>query len=191
MKLWGCLAIVAVAGLLGSVSPATHAAPAQIIFLRHAEKPLLGPELNARGWERAQALVTLFTHDPRVREHGPVVAIFAMRPGKAGGSVRAMQTMEATGRALGVTPDLRFTREEIAPLVRVIRETRAFDGKTVVVCWEHKVIPDMLKACGWTSGPRKWNESAYDRLWLLDFENGKPARFRDLPQKLLPGDATQ
>ena len=47
------------------VSPVA-AAPEEIIFLRHAEKPDHGPELNARGWERAKALATLFSTDHRV-----------------------------------------------------------------------------------------------------------------------------
>ncbi|MSU23651.1 MAG: histidine phosphatase family protein [Opitutus sp.] len=188
MTLWRRLGEVALAWFAQALAVA---APAQIIFLRHAEKPAVGSELNARGWERAPALVALFERDPRVREHGPAVAIFAMKPAKAGGSVRAIQTMAATGRALGVTLDRHLTREEIAPLVRAIMDAPAFEGKTVVVCWEHKVLPEMLTAFGWTSGPKKWDGDDYDRLWLLDFEHGKPTRFRNLPQKLLPGDAAK
>lgn len=188
MKLWRVILGMA-AGMLAVAGCGTATAtPAQIVFLRHAEKPPSGPELNDRGWERARALVAMFTHDARVLEHGPAVAIFAMKPGKSGGSVRAIQTMEATGRALGVTLDSRFTRDEIAPLVKAILATPACDGKTVIVCWEHKVIPEMLQALGWTDGPKQWPDNVYDRLWVLDFADGKPVRFRDLPQKLLPGD---
>ena len=189
MNTWSTL-IVAAAGFaaIGCSDQAT-ATPAEIIFLRHAEKPAVGAELNERGWARAKALVPLFTHDERVLEHGPAVAIFAMRPAGKNGSVRAIQTMEATGRALGVTLDTRLTRDEIAPLVKAIMGTPAYEGKTVVVCWEHKVIPEMLKAFGWADGPRKWPDEVYDRLWVLDFTQGKPTRFRDLPQKILPGDS--
>lgn len=191
MKLWRLIATM-VMGIVGWFAPSPAlAAPAQIIFLRHAEEPFFGPELNARGWERAQALVGLFTHDPRVREHGPVVAIFAMRPTKVGNSVRAAQTIAATGRALGIVPDTNLTRDEIEPLVRAIMGAPAYEGKTVVVCWQHRVIPEMLKAFGWKSGPKKWDGDDYDRLWVLDFTNGKPTRFRNLPQKLLPGDSAK
>jgi hypothetical protein len=165
-----------------------RAAPAQIIFLRHAEKPAIGAELNERGRERAAALVPLFTKDPRVLEHGPPVAIFAMRPRGKSGSVRAIQTMEPTARALGLAPDTRLTRDEIPALVHAIRSAPAYEGKTVIVCWEHDAIPEMLKAFGWTGGPPKWKDKSYDRLWVLDFEHGKPVRFRDLPQRLLPDD---
>jgi hypothetical protein len=144
--------------------------------------------LNERGRERAAALVGLFTRDPRVLEHGPAVAIFAMKPGKAGGSVRAIQTMAPTARALGLTPDTSLTRDEIAALVRAINSNQSFADKTVIVCWEHDAIPAMLPAFGWTSGPARWSDKTFDRLWVLDFKDGAPVRFRDLPQKLLPGD---
>jgi hypothetical protein len=174
--------------VLGVIASPAHGSPAQIIFLRHAEKPEVGFELNERGRARAGALAGLLTHDVRALEHGPAAAIFAMRPHGKKGSVRAIQTMEPAARALGLTPDTRFTRDEIAPLVRAIRSATAYDNKTVIICWEHDVIPDMLKAFGWTTGPATWSGKSYDRLWLLDFAAGKPVRFRDLPQTLLPGD---
>ena len=184
MKVWRPLLTAFVAALALSGCTRVRATPAQIIFLRHAEKPAEGPELNARGWERAKALATLFTQDARVLEHGPAVVIYAMKPGSA----RAVQTMEATARALHVPIKTKYTREQIDDLVGAIEKPKAYDGKTVIVCWEHKKIPEMLKAFGWTAGPKKWNDDTYDRLWVLDFEHGKPVRLRDLPQKLLPGD---
>lgn len=173
---------------LGCAAPPA-AGPAQIIFLRHAEKPDTGNELNARGRERAAALVHLFLHDPQLREHGSPAAIFAMRPKGKKGSVRAIETMEPTARALQLTPDTRFTRDELGALKDAIMSAPLLAGKTVIVCWEHDAIPEMLQVFGWTSGPTRWPAKTYDRLWLLDFQDGKPVRFRNLPQKLLPGDS--
>ena len=191
MKLWGGIAVVVVAALLLSVNSAARATPAQIIFLRHAEKPDTGNSLHPRGRERATALVKLFTADARALEHGPAAAIFTMRPHGKNGSVRALETMEPTGRALKLELDERFTRDEIGPLVRAIQSAPALDGKTVIVCWEHDVIPEMLRAFGWSHGPDHWSGKVYDRLWILDFKDGAPVRFRDLPQKLLSGDDVQ
>ncbi len=165
-----------------------QATPAQIIFLRHAEMPDTGNELDARGRERATALVRLFTADARVLEHGPAGGIFVMRPHGKSGSVRAIETMEPTAHALGITPDKTLTRDEIPALVRAINANPSLDGKTVIVCWEHDAIPEMLRAFGWTGGPAHWPGKAFDRLWILDFKDGAPVRFRDLPQTLLPGD---
>jgi hypothetical protein len=47
----------------------------------------------------------------------------------------------------------------------------------------------MVRAFGWTAGPNHWDDAVFDRLWLLDFDHGKPVRLRDLPQRLLPGDS--
>jgi hypothetical protein len=176
---------VAMSGGVGRLA----AAPAQIIFLRHAEKPATGSELNERGRQRAQALVGLFANDPRTREHGVPVAIYAGAPAKAGGSVRSIETIQPTGLALKIAVDTHITRDEIDALVRAIMEAPAYEGKTVIVCWEHKKIPEMLKAFGWSAGPGRWDDAVFDRLWLLDFAQGKPVRFRDLPQTILPGDS--
>ena len=119
------------------------AAPAEIILLSHAEKPPEGPELNEAGRQRAAALAGLFQRDPRVLAHGPVAAIFAMQPADRNGSVRAIQTMEPTAAALHLTLNTRYTREDIKALAKAIRKDKTLDGKTIVICWEHKVIPEI------------------------------------------------
>jgi hypothetical protein len=177
--------------LLASLVAVAPAAPAEIIFLRHAEKPPSGSELNAQGWKRAQALAGLFTQDVRAQEHGRPVAIYSGGPVKPGGSIRSIQTMIATGQALQLPVDSHIDRDNIAGLVQALLDSPAYEGKTVLVCWEHKKIPKILEALGWAGAPKKWNEAVYDRLWILNFEHGRPVRFRDLPEKLLPGDSTQ
>jgi len=62
MKPWRTLRAGFAAGVvLGNCGPAC-ATPAQLTFLRHAERPDTGSELNQRGRVRAAALVNLFTH---------------------------------------------------------------------------------------------------------------------------------
>ncbi|MBI5766981.1 MAG: hypothetical protein HZA93_04250 [Verrucomicrobia bacterium] len=172
--------------LLGAAVAA--AAPAQIIFLRHAEKPDSGIDLSEKGRERAQALVALFTQDARALEHGPAAVIYAMKQARLTTSARPIQTIEPTARALGLTVDARFTRDEVSAVARALLMDPRADGKTVIVCWEHDAIPKILAALGWRKGPDQWPGKSYDRLWVLDFAGGRPARFRDLPQRLLPGD---
>jgi hypothetical protein len=166
------------------------AAPAEVILVRHAEKPVDGPTLNERGYERANALAHLFESDARVLAFGRPVAIFSARPSKAGGSIRSVETMVPTGKALGITIDTRFTKDDVSTLVQAVLTDSAFDGRTVLVCWEHKKIPDIARAFGWSGAPSRWDDATFDRLWILDFASGRPVRFRDLPQKLLAGDST-
>ncbi len=111
-----------------------------------------------------------------------------MKPTKGGDSTRAIRTMETTGPAPGLSLEVRYTRDEIDELVKAIPKAKSCNGKTAVICREHEMIPDLLTAFAWKSGPKAWDDDVHDRLGLLDFENGKPTRLRDLPQKLLPGD---
>ena len=175
--------------LCAALAASAVAAPAEVILIRHGEKPEDGPTLNARGYERARALPQLFETDARVLAFGRAVALFSARPAKAGGSVRSIETLEPTAKALGVAIDTRFTKDDIAALVRAVLTNPAYDGKTVLVCWEHKKIPGIVRAFGWAGAPAGWNDAVFDRLWILDFDGAKPVRFRDLPQRLLPGDA--
>ena len=99
--------------------------------------------------------------------------------------------MEATGKELKLPVITAITRDDIGALVRVIMDSPAYRGKTVLVCWEHKKIPEMLLAFGWPQGPKRWDDKVFDRLWILDFDRGRPVRFRDLPEKLLPEDSDQ
>ena len=162
-----------VALLCAALAASAVAAPAEVILIRHGEKPEDGPTLNARGYERARALPQLFETDARVLAFGRAVALFSARPAKA----------------LGVAIDTRFTKDDIAALVRAVLTNPAYDGKTVLVCWEHKKIPGIVRAFGWAGAPAGWNDAVFDRLWILDFDGAKPVRFRDLPQRLLPGDS--
>jgi hypothetical protein len=178
-----------VAGACVATVAVVSANPAQVILLSHAEKPPTGSELNEAGNQRATALAGLFQTDPRVRAHGPVAAIFAMEPPDANGSVRPIRTMAPTAAALHLPIDTRFKREEVKALAKAIRKDKTLEGKTVVICWEHKMIPEIVAALGWSNPPAQWRDGVYDRLWVLDFEGGVPVAFHDLPQKLLPGDS--
>jgi hypothetical protein len=57
----------------------------------------------------------------------------------------------------------------------------------VLICWEHKAIPALAKQLGVKDPPHF--PDVFDRLWVISFpRDGKPG-LRDLPQKLLFGDA--
>jgi hypothetical protein len=158
-------------------------------MIRHGEKPAQGNELNDQGWQRANALVGLFTTDPDLLTYGTPAAIYAMAQKGTTGSIRPIQTVTPLAQKLGLPIQHPFLRDETDQLAAEILGDPAYDGKMVLVCWEHNAIPPMLKAFGWNGGPDAWPGNAFDRVWILDFKDGKPAAFRDLPQKLLPGDS--
>jgi hypothetical protein len=168
---------------------ASSAAPAEVIMIRHGEKPASGNELNDQGWQRAYALVDFFTTNNAVLAFGTPAAIYAMGQKGSTGSIRPIQTVTPLAQKLNLPILHPYLRDDTGQLAQEILGTSAYDGKMVLVCWEHNAIPSILSALGWTSGPDAWPGDAYDRVWILDFKDGKPVSFRDLPQKLLPGDS--
>ena len=165
------------------------AMPAQILLIRHGEKPAQGNQLSKRGWERSQALPFLFTNRTEFTSYGIPVALYAMAPEKQGGSIRAIQTLKYVSEIFKLPIETSFTRDEVKEVVDNINSNRLFDGKTIVLCWEHKVLVDMAHALG-VSKKLIWPKAQFDRVWVLDFSpNGDFVSFKDLPQKLLPNDS--
>jgi len=168
---------------------AAFAVPARVILIRHGEKPEQGPELNERGWQRARGLVLFFKEDQAVNGFGAPTALYAMAPKDEDGSVRAIQTLTPLAQNLRLSIHKDFKKKEVARLAAEVMGDPAYTARTVVICWEHDWIPEILKALGWNSGPDKWpGGQVYDRAWVLDFMGGKPGSFKDVPERILPGD---
>src|SRR4051812_2923021 len=74
--------------------------PAQVIIIRHAEKPDDGNELSLRGEERAAALVPYFLKTGELLKFKTPVAIYAQRPKDADSSLRSIETVKPLADAL-------------------------------------------------------------------------------------------
>lgn len=169
---------------------AAGAVPARVIVIRHGEKPDQGPELNERGWQRARGLVLFFKEDPAVDGFGAPAALYAMAPKGEDGSVRAIQTLTPLAQNLQLPIHKDFKKTDVARLASEIMGDPSYSARTVIICWEHAWIPEILKAFGWMGGPDQWpGGGVYDRAWMLDFAGGKPDSFKDVPERVLPGDS--
>jgi hypothetical protein len=178
---------------LGGTGP-LQAAPAQVIIIRHAEKPPDetapgGNLLSLKGKQRAAALVPYFLGTPEVLEHKAPVAIYAQRPKKEGSSRRAIDTVQGVATALKLSVIQKYTREEFPQMVRDILAQKEYDGRMVLICWEHKVIPEMVRALGVKGAPDVWPGHAFDRTWIIAFQRDGTRAFKDLPQRLMYGDS--
>lgn len=179
---------------------AAFAAPAQVIIIRHAEKPGYGSELSEQGFRRAQALVKFFQTGPAVTRYGAPAAIYAAAPKNEDSSIRSIQTVTPLARALRIDISADFTRGQTNKLARDIMEKPAYEGRMVLICWQHGHIPDVLRALAeynnsgqavQNSLPYEWPDGAFDRAWILDLYRGRVVSFKDVPQRLLPGDSVK
>ena len=173
----------------------THASellgPRQIILVRHGEKdiPENSPDLNARGFARAAALPSFFTRNSEVLAFGPIASIYAMKPKDEDGSRRPIQTVTPTAKVLGLPIHADLTKKMVTELVNAVIHDPEAQGKTVLICWEHKMIPIITEAFGATSAPKDWDGSIYDRAWILRTTANGTIEFLNVAEHVLPGDS--
>lgn len=166
-----------------------HATPAQVIIIRHAEKPSRGNTLSEKGYERAEGLVRLFLEDPRVLQFGTPAAIYAQRPKHERSSLRPIQTIEPLAHVLHLPIEDQFTRTQYPKMVQKVLNDPRYEDKMVLISWAHSVIPQIAEAFGVENAPHKWPRSEFDRLWVITFEKEGSVKFQNLPQRVLKSDS--
>jgi hypothetical protein len=170
--------------LLFLVPVLLFAAPAQVILIRHAEKPEGGDALSLKGRERAMALVPFFNGNPKVLSYGLPAALYAEKK-----LARTVQTIKPLAENMEIAIVEKFSESQIRPLVNDVLNNPDYEGKMVVICWSHTEIPQIASLLGAKKLPKAWSDKAYDRLWVLNFDEEGNVAFKDLPQKLLYGDS--
>lgn len=177
---------------------AASAAPAQVILIRHAEKQLYGNQLSEKGFKRAEALVWYFQTAAAVTEYGTPAAIYAAAPKHEDSSIRSIQTVTPLARVLNLAINTGFTRGQAHKLVADIMQNPKYTGRMVLVSWQHGHLPDIVRElAGYSpygpaaevSLPAEWADGTFDRAWIVDLNRGRVVSFRDVPQRLLPGDS--
>jgi len=165
-----------------------NATPAQILLIRHAEKPDIGNGLSENGLKRAQELRSYFENNPAVTKFGTPVAIYAMKPKDAEGSIRPIQTVTPLANDLGLKIHADYLREDIQSLSHDILSNSDYDGKMVLICWEHKIIPDIVVALGVNSRPQDWSDSDFWTVFEINYNNNKASSFKTFSEHVMPGD---
>jgi hypothetical protein len=175
--------------LCAAAVSAAFAQPAEIIIIRHAEKPPEGSHLSLAGRERAAALVPYFLETPELLEFKTPVAIYAQAPKNGTSSVRAIETIKPLADTLKLPINEPYVRDDYRKLVAEIMARKDYEGHTVLICWEHKMILDIAKELGVENVPSNWPAGTYDRTWVVRFAPGQKPQLRDLPQHLMFGDS--
>lgn len=164
--------------------------PAQVLLLRHAEKPAddADPQLSAKGRERAQALAEWLGRPNELTRQAPVAALYASRMSKQGRGRRTAETLAPLGQWLNLTVLTPYRPDEGEALARAVMTNPAYRGKTVVVCWSHSELSQIAAAFGVQPEPPAWKDKRFDRVWRLTFAEER-VHWSDLPQRLLKGDS--
>jgi hypothetical protein len=173
---WTYRAFILLSALLSTSAQSQATGPAQIILLRHAEKPanVENPHLAPAGVKRAEQLVSFITKDPAMTRLGAPVAVFATQTTKHDNGQRTQETVAPLASALKLPVETPYLSKDYAKLAKRILVNPAYAGKTVLICWTRDEIPRLAAALGVKPRPSKWNESVFDRVYVISYQNGKP-----------------
>lgn len=158
--------------------------PATILIIRHAEKLDNGDtDLSSTGAQRAELLPQAFS-GARPELPTPQV-IFAAA--ESAHSNRSVQTVTPLAQALHLSVDDRFNNGDYAALAKELLSGE-YAGKVILIAWHRGKIPELATALGATPPYNPWPTEQFDRIWRIDYVNGK-ATLRDLPYSVMPGDS--
>ena len=191
-----------------AATPIAEAQPSRVIILRHAEK-LNAYALCDLGRDRANALAKQFLGQ------GATQSLFT--PGERPAAFMAvtlhpLETITPAAQTWGlpvidysVVPnkdededaqeaEINARTQEAA---RDLMSKREYDGKTVVVAWEHKHIANhklekdyrgqevtFRQLLRLAQAPDSWSDTNYDYFWIVDYAPGNPnpIKFRSIKQ---------
>lgn len=186
--------LAALAGVLGAEAARAH--PSRIILLRHGEKKN-SAELCDVGKLRAQALADQYLgkgapgNEIIFGKGGTPDAFFAVTAHTQETATPSAESWGEQVTAFSVPPkdpdedaDLNTQTQKAAAALN----SAAYDGKIVVVVWEHKRIANKdLNRDGntfWTllslgdivdaAAPKSWKGANYDFFWIIDYATSKP-----------------
>ncbi len=160
------------------------ATPAQVILIRHAEKPSTTESLSLKGRERAAAFVPFFKSAPEVNFYGQPTAIFT-----PSNSPVAIQTVQTLAESIRVPLTKTYTTDQVNQLTQELLTNPDHEGHMILICADQEQLPQIAAKLGAKKAPKSWEEESYDKLWILTFNDAGEVTFKNMPQKLLYGDS--
>jgi hypothetical protein len=180
------LAFLLFFALLSSASAQNGQPPATILIIRHAEKLTDGQkDLSEAGFKRAAELPKLFT-GTTARPDLPVPQVL-IATHESAHSKRPVETITPLSKSLNLRIDDSIMDDDYPVLAKELLSGK-YAGKIVLVSWHHGKIPQLAEALGVKPPYQKWPDEQFDRVWRIDYKNGKAA-IQDLPQHLMQGDS--
>lgn len=169
---------------LGILSSSLFATPAQVILLRHGEKPSSGDSLSPTGFERAAMLASYFTGSLPF-SMSPPVALYAQRSSTNHTSTRPVQTIAPLANAWQLPLYSSYSEDDYKQMVDDIVANNDYEGKMVMICWSRDHLGDIASKFGVQDAPT-WPSGVYNHLWIITFDGNTVSSFQNLLQPPLP-----
>lgn len=166
-----------------------HAAPREIIIIRHADKleqTETGPTLSAQGTMRSIKFSFYF-----LEKFGEPDFIIAADDQKGNGkeiAIRSLQTVAPLANIMQTRypendyPIIHpYPSDSYQELADYLLTDEKFDDKLVLICWSHQRIAKLATALGVSQPLPAWPKLDYDTVYKLDFDRvGNFKKFTEL-----------
>jgi hypothetical protein len=162
--------------------------PKTILLIRHAEKLTDGQtHLSPAGFERAKVIASLFGGESAPPPHNLPKPDYLFATHASKKSNRPVETISPLSEALKLPISADINDDDYASLAKLLLSGK-YAGKVVLVAWHHGKMPEFAEALGATPPYKPWPDAQFDRVWRIDYRDGK-AILTDVPQQLLAGDS--
>jgi hypothetical protein len=143
----------------------------KLVFIRHAEKPDDGENLNCKGLNRSFLLPNILYKKFGVPNN---VYVPGLNQGNVTKHARMLQTATPLVAKYGLSVNTKYDQDDSNGL----SEALMGENGTVLIVWEHKNLPHILRALGVKACPN-WPNNDFDSIWIVTFPNGVATLTRD------------
>ena len=168
---------------LGLVPGMVHGQPPagdlKVILIRHGEKPEKGGNLTCRGLNRSLQLPSVIQRKFGVPDFTYVPAL---KMGDKTSHSRMFETVIPLAVKYNLAINSKFDEKDVKGLAAEIKTEKG----TVLVVWEHSMIPGLVHALG-ISDDLNWPGEDYDSIWIVTYSNGIATLTKD-KEGIVPSD---
>lgn len=173
-------AVLASTLALPGLAKPTPDASLRVVIIRHGEKPNDGNNLSCQGENRALKLPAVLYGKFNTPDYTYVPSL---EIGKATKHARMFQTVSPFAIAYNLKVNTQFDEKDTAGIAKeVLRKTG-----TVLLVWEHSVIPDIAKNLN-VDNPPKWEGSDFDSIWVITYDDKGNATLTQDQEGLQPSE---
>ena len=118
-------------------------------------------------------------------------ALYATKVNSDDESYRTQETITPLSQAINIPIKADYIMTEFALAASEILNNSDYEGKMVLVCWEHDNIPSFVTALGVNeNNVPTWNGDIFDQVWSVTYTSKGKVKLDIIQQALLYGDTS-
>ncbi len=144
----------------------------KLVFIRHAERPDDGDNLNCQGLNRSMLLPPVL-----LKKIGIPSAVYvpALNLGESTKRARMLQTITPFAAKHNLSINTEYDETEYKKFSKALLKEKG----TILIVWEHNTIPPLMEYLGVNGDKLKWPGDDFDSIWIVIFPKGTAVLTKD------------